>query len=273
VLLGKLLERLLGDREHSARAAGPVVEQVGARLDPVGDGQEDQLRHQPHGVARRPVLARLLVVLLVEAPDQLLEHRAHAVVVEARMLDRAVSVQDRVRAQVDVGREKLLDQRAQRVRPREPRDLVAELEVLENVLDVRGEAVEVGLEVRLELLLTGASLEVAQRELRGVVERLPGRLAQGLVLVGDLGFVQRGLHVEHGLLGRLEHGVESAQHGHGQDHVAVLAADVEIAQHIVGDAPDEVRDPVELALFRCSPVGVTSELNDWRRGHSHGFVH
>lgn len=38
------------------------------------DRQEDQLRHQFHGVARRPVLARLLVVLLIEAPHQLLEH-------------------------------------------------------------------------------------------------------------------------------------------------------------------------------------------------------
>ena len=36
-------------------------------------GEEDERRHQPHGVARRPVLARLLVVLLVEAADQLLE--------------------------------------------------------------------------------------------------------------------------------------------------------------------------------------------------------
>ena len=67
-----------------------------------------------------------------------------------------------------------------------------------------------------------------------------------------LGLVERGLHVEHGLLGRLEHGVEPAQDGHRQDHVAVLAADVEVAQHVVGDAPDEVGDPVQLALFHVN---------------------
>ena len=33
-----------------------------------------------------------------------------------------------------------------------------------------------------------------------------------------------------------KHGVEPAQHGHRQDDVAVLPADVEVAQHIVGDA-------------------------------------
>ena len=179
VLRGELLERLLGDGQHAAGAAGAVVEQVGARLDLVGDGQEDQLRHELHGVARRPVLARLLVVLLVEAPDQLLEHRAHAVVVEAGVLHRAVAVQHGVGAQVDVRREELLDQRAERVGLGEPRDLVAELEVLEDVLDVRREAVEIGLEVGLELLLAGAGLEIAQRELRGVVERLRRRPAAG----------------------------------------------------------------------------------------------
>ena len=81
---GESLQRLLGDRQHAAGAAGAVVEEVGARLDLVGDRQEDQVRHQLDGVARRPVLAGLLVVLLVEAADQLLEDRAHPVVVEAR---------------------------------------------------------------------------------------------------------------------------------------------------------------------------------------------
>jgi hypothetical protein len=49
------------------------------------------------------VLARLFIVLFVEAPDQLLEHGAHAVVVEAGVLHGAVSVEDRIGAQVDVG--------------------------------------------------------------------------------------------------------------------------------------------------------------------------
>ena len=78
------------------------------------------------------------------------------------------------------GDEQLLDQRAERIGLGEPRDLVAELELLEDVLHVGREAVEVGLEVGLELLLAGAGLEVAQRELGGVVEGLAGGLAQRL---------------------------------------------------------------------------------------------
>ena len=69
----QLAQRLFCDGEHPAGAAGAVVEQVGARLELVGDGEEDEPRHEPHHVARREVLAGLLVVLLVEAADQLLE--------------------------------------------------------------------------------------------------------------------------------------------------------------------------------------------------------
>ncbi len=90
VLPGELLQRLLGHGQHAAGAAGAVVEQVGARFDLVGDGQKDEAGHQPHGVARGPVLAGLLVVLLVKAAHQLLKDGAHGVVVEAGQPDRAV---------------------------------------------------------------------------------------------------------------------------------------------------------------------------------------
>ena len=101
VLLGEFVQRFFGDRQHAAGAAGAVVEQIRARLDLVGDRQEDQLRHELDGIARRPVLARLLVVLLVEAADQFLEDRAHRMVVEARMLHRTIAVQHRLRAEID----------------------------------------------------------------------------------------------------------------------------------------------------------------------------
>lgn len=47
------------------------------------------------------------------------------------------SSQDLVRAEVDGRVEELLDQGAEHVRLRQPRDLVAELELLQDVLDVR----------------------------------------------------------------------------------------------------------------------------------------
>ena len=50
------------------------------------------------------------------------------------------------------------------------------------------------------------------------------------------------------LLAVLEHRVQPAQHDHRQDDVAVLAADVEVAEDVVGDPPDVVRDPVQVAV-------------------------
>ena len=219
----------------------------------VGNGQEDQLRHELHGVAWRPVLAGFLVVLLVEAADQFLEDGAHAVVVESGVLDRTVAVEDRVGAQVDVRRDELLDEGAERVGLGESRDLVTELELLEDVLHVGREAVEVCFEVGLELLLAGSGAEVSQREPRGVVERLAGGLTEGLVLVDDAGLVERGPHVEHRRLGRLEERVKATEDRDGEDHIAVLAPDIEVAEHVVRDAPDVVGDPVQLRLVHVTP--------------------
>ena len=39
---------------------------------------------------------------------------------------------------------------------------------------------------------------------------------------------------------------EAAEDGHWEDDVAVLAADVDIAEDLVRDAPDVVGDPVEV---------------------------
>jgi hypothetical protein len=132
----EVLEGFLGDGEHAARAAGAVVKGVGAGPDVVGDGQEDEVGHEADGVAGRPVLAGLLVILLVELADQLFEDRAHGVVVEGGLPDGAVAVRDRGRAEVDVGVEELRDEGAERVGLGEGGELVAELEVLQDVLDV-----------------------------------------------------------------------------------------------------------------------------------------
>ena len=114
------------------------------------------------------------------------------------------------RAQVDVGRGELLYQRAQGVGARQPRNLVAELEVFEDVLHVGREPVQVRLEVGGELLAVGTCAQVAEGEAGSIVERLPRRLAQGCVLLDHAGVVEGRLHVEDRLLAALQHRVEAA---------------------------------------------------------------
>ena len=82
-----------------------------------------------------------------------------------------------------------------------------------------------------------AGCKVAEPEGRRVVEGLAGGLAQGGILIRNACVVQLGLHAETRVLGRFQNCVEAADDRHGQDDVAVLAPDVDIAQNVVRDAP------------------------------------
>jgi hypothetical protein len=90
---------------------------------------------------RREVLSGFLVVLFVEAPNQLLEHRAHAVVVQARKTHAPVLVQNVLGRQVDLGVHEVADQVAQDVGFHQRLDLVVELELGQDLAHVRGEAI------------------------------------------------------------------------------------------------------------------------------------
>ena len=82
-----------------------------------------------------------LVVFLIEPTHQFLKDGAHAVVVDA------------VGGEVDLGIEELADQGAQSVGFGESGQLVAELEVIDDVLNVGGKAVQVVFEISEKLLL------------------------------------------------------------------------------------------------------------------------
>jgi hypothetical protein len=81
-------------------------------------------------------------------------------------------------------------------------------------------------------------------------------------LVINVVLVQELLAIQHGVLGGIEHGVEATQHGEWQDHVAVLTAHLHVAQPVICDAPDEVSDPLELALELLScHAAVSGAIN------------
>ena len=144
------------------------------------------------------------------------------------------------------GRDELIDERSEGIGGRQPLDLVAELEVVEDVLDVGGEPVQVHLEVGPQLLTAAGPKQASQREGRGVVELLPRRLSQRTLLGDDAGVVQHLLALQHLILGGFQHRVKSPQHRHRQYDVPVFAPHVQVAQHVVGHAPDETRDPAQL---------------------------
>ena len=60
-----------------------------------------------------------------------------------------------------------------------------------------------------------------------------------LLLAIFAGFVQHFLCVEHILLTGVQYGIHAADDTHGQDHIGVFATPKQVAQHVVGNAPNE----------------------------------
>lgn len=80
-----------------------------------------------------------------------------------------------------------------------------------------------------------------------------GRLECGLRSRGS-----ESRHLEHVLLGRLKHGIEPTQHGHRQNHIAVFAAHIDIAQDVIGNIPDKAGEPVKLSLIHENALFLKS---------------
>lgn len=78
------------------------------------------------------------------------------------------------------------------------------------------------------------------------------RLAKRRALLCDARLIEHHLDIEYLLLRRLQHGVHAPDNAHRQDYIGVLAAFEEIAQNIVGDAPDEGDDLVVRCLIHKS---------------------
>jgi hypothetical protein len=78
-----LAEPVTGHGQHPAGATRRVIQALHHRAparERLGVGREQQLDHEPDHLAGREVLARRLVRLLREAPDQLLVEVAHRLV-------------------------------------------------------------------------------------------------------------------------------------------------------------------------------------------------
>ena len=215
----------IGDRQHSARARGRVVD--GA--DHAGLGQhvvvldEQQVDHQADDFARREVLTGRLVGQFRELADQLLEREPHLVVV------------DRLGMQVDA--RELLGDLIEQPALGQLVDLGREAEPLEDVAHGGRERLNIGEEVLADVVLIAHQL--AHVHGRGVVEALAGGAQQERVGV-QLRFLFGGELRKHLGLGWLQDAVQTTQHREGQDDLAVVGLLV-VAPQKIGDGPDERR--------------------------------
>jgi hypothetical protein len=187
-----------------------------------------------------------------------LEDVAHAEVAEAGEF-ATVWAGGVVVGEVDGGGDEFLDDAVEGVGHGHLADLVAQVELLDDLGDVGAEGVEVLVEVGLEL--GGVAEQLLEGELGGVVEDLAGGVAEaGGVEDGHLRFVLLELHLgQDGVLAVLEQAVDAPQDEHGEDDVAVFAADEDVAKAVIGDRPDEGNDFVVGGVVHSGMFGELAE--------------
>ena len=214
---------VLGDGEHATGAAAGIVD--GA--DDVGLGEgglilgQQEADHQADHLARGKVLAGIFVQRLVETADQLLEDVAH------------LQVGDLIGVQIDLP--ELLQHQEEEAGAIELGDCVIEVELLQHLTHIGAEAIDVIAQVGGQVWgVLEQALEVVEG---GVVEGEAGGPAELGIEVCQLA-LEVAVGIEDLLLGGLQHAVDAAQHGKGQDHILVLAAFEGIPQQ-VGDVPEE----------------------------------
>ena len=127
--------------QHSTRATCRIIQRNNLGKV-VLHGFKNEVRQQRNGIAGREVFARFLVVLLVEATQQLLKHGAHANVGHGGQHD-AIGVFHLLVRQVDARVGDFLDDGQESVVVGQFARLVVILEVLQNIAHILAEAVKV----------------------------------------------------------------------------------------------------------------------------------
>ena len=144
-----------------------------------------------------------------------------------------------------------------------------ELELVEDLLDVRRESVEVRLEVGFQCLLLSTAGEILQQERGRVAECLSRCVAEGRPLVVDLRSIQLFLHSQHGRFCLLEHYVEPANDCHRKDDVTIFSSYINIPKAIVSDSPNEADYQIVFLIVHCFFLRAV----DYQRRHSFSIYH
>ena len=137
--MGKCKKTFLSNGKHTAGSTSPIVAGVCSVLNLVRNGNENKVCHKLNNVTRRPVFTGFLVILLVETTDQFLENGTHAVIIQTRMAHDGFGLvfPHRIRAQVNVGGHKFLNDGTEDISVHHRVDLIAKFELIQNDLHIR----------------------------------------------------------------------------------------------------------------------------------------
>ena len=234
-------QSVLRNRQHTARSTSAIIARVSCILDLVCNRHENQIRHQLHNVTRCPVFTGFFIIFFVELANKLFKNGAHSVIVQAGMFEnrlRLVFV-DWLWAQVDIRRYEFLYNSTKNIRFNHRRNLIAEFKLGKNLLYIGRKTIQISLEVLLECLLFGTTGQVFQTEWGRITKCLTGNIIEGRPLVINTCCVQLLLHIKDCRLGIFQHCVQTANDCHGQNHVTILATNINVTQAVIGNTPNK----------------------------------
>jgi predicted RNase H-like nuclease len=111
-------------------------------------------------------------------------------IVETLVLNRPIRVEHRIGAQVDRRVEELDDERTEGVGSREAWDLISEFKIIENFLDIRREAIEIGLEISFQLLLAPRGSAQPKKDQKPSAKQTEIPAQEALVTAVDRGAIE-----------------------------------------------------------------------------------
>ena len=228
-ILADILQTLGQAAQHLRSAHCHIVGGLGAALG--GDllflRCDQQLCHQVNDIPACEMGTSLFVIGLGEFPDQLLKNVAH------------VGGGDLVQRHIALAGVELLQGDKQNAALDHQLDGVGKVEVLDNVLDVGGKALKIGFKVAFHIVRL--SNQLGKIKIAGVVEVETGNAAEDTITGSTLNVlcIQFFCHFHNGGLGFTEGVIKTLQHGHRQNHLAVLMG-LEQANQMGGDLPDQV---------------------------------
>ena len=127
---------------------------------------------------------------------------------------------------------------------------MAQVELADDVLHMRAESVQIGLEVLAQARVVRFRAQHLHGEGRRVVERIASELTELLLLTlfGHHLKLFGPTEVQHRFLRRLQQEVESAQHNERQRNFFVISFFEGLHKHIVGDVEQEGEQAAVLSL-------------------------
>ena len=188
-------------------------------------GSHQQLGHQVDNVPAGEVSTSLLVIGLGEFPNQFLKDITH------------VSGGDLLRRHISFGGIKLLQGHEQNTTLYHQLHGVGEVEVIDNVLDIGREALQIGFKVDFHIVRI--SDQLCKIVVAGIIEIIARDTAQDTVPGSALHVlgIQLLRHLYNGRFGGLQCVIKTLQHGHRQNHFAILMW-LEQAHQMGGNLPD-----------------------------------